>query len=68
VRELAGWAPDRYDLVLSWSLREALLAYEQKLKKEARASYFQETVIFSILAPWTKEAGKPPQLPDILKD
>jgi hypothetical protein len=49
-------------------LREALLSYEQKLKKEARASYFQETVIFAILAPWQKEQGKPPQVPDILKD
>lgn len=68
MRELASWDPDRFDAVLSWPLREALLSYERKLKKEAQVGYFQETVIFAILAPWTKEQGKPPQVPEILKD
>jgi hypothetical protein len=70
VRELANWEPDHYERVLRWPLREALLAFEQKLKREAREDYQQELMRFAIRSPWIAKSSerKPPDPPPILRD
>ncbi len=65
MRELADWSPDRYDAVLRWPLREALLAYIERLKASARQLYDRDLLIWAILAPYSKDA-RAPKLPEIL--
>lgn len=50
-----------------WLVREALLAYEELLRQEARVEHAAELLRYSILAPWVKDA-KPPKPPAILED
>ena len=68
MRELAGWQPPRYPAVARWPLREALLAFEQRLKREARDDYRHELLRFAMREPWLgKGDRKPPKPPDILR-
>ena len=71
MRELAGWDVSQYPRIVRWPIREALLSYEQKLKREAREDYQQELLQFSAQAAWmTKQERERshPKLPPILKD
>lgn len=51
--------------VARWPIREALLAYLDKVRAETLDQYRHEVLIFSMVAPWSKNA-KPPKLPEIL--
>ncbi len=70
VRELAEWNPDRYREVTRWLLREALLAYSQKLKNDAREAYRFDVLAYLLQLPWRKKGAKSqaPVIPEILKD
>lgn len=52
--------------VARWPIREALLAYLDKVRDEALDQFRHEMLTFAILAPWSKNA-KPPKPPEILK-
>lgn len=67
VRELADWQPDRYEAVARWPLREALLAYAERIKRSAREQYDQAMLIWAALAPHSKKATQP-DLPAILRE
>ena len=67
VRELSNWDPARYAAVARWPLREALLAYLERIRASARAQYDQAMLIWAALAPHAKNARQP-DLPAILKD
>lgn len=70
MRELADWQPDQYERIACWPLREALLSFEQKQKREAREEFRWESLIHAALAPHMKNERdrKPPDPPEILKD
>jgi hypothetical protein len=67
VRDLADWNPALYGAVARWPLREALLAYVERIKASARAQYDQAMLIWAALAPHAKNSRQP-DLPPILKD
>lgn len=67
VRELADWDPERAQVVLRWPLREALLAYVERLKAHAQAQYEHAMLLWASIAPYAKGARQP-DLPAILKD
>lgn len=67
MRVLSGFDPDRALRVIRWPLREALVAYGEHLRREARQQYDQARLEWALLAPWSKNL-KPPKLPEILKD
>lgn len=67
VRELADWNPALYRAVERWPLREALLAYLERIRASARAQYDQAMLIWAALAPHAKNARQP-DLPPILKE
>lgn len=66
MRELAGWDPDEFERVDGWPLREALLAYEQRLKVRAAEAYDTALTHYYLVAPYSKDA-KPPEVPSILR-
>lgn len=67
MRALAGFDWERMQLVMHWPLREALLAFENLLEKEAAAVYAQDVNVWALLEPHRKKKTKPPKLPKILR-
>jgi hypothetical protein len=49
-------------------LRDALHAYEQRLRQQAIDSHRHETLVWAIQTQWSKDAGKPPAMPPILAE
>jgi hypothetical protein len=70
VRELADWNPSRYDEITSWPIREALLSYEQKLRRDAIEEFRFDVMIHTLRGPWVKKPSdnKAPKVPEILRD
>jgi hypothetical protein len=68
IRTLADYDPDALERVLHWPIREGLMAYQARLRREAAQRYSEELTIWAILAPHTKKRSKPPQRPRILSD
>ncbi len=64
---MADWNPVHAREVVRWPLREALLAYLARLRKEAMENYRTELLVWAILAPYAKRKTDPPRAPDILK-
>lgn len=59
----------RYAEVLDWPLAEALAAYENKLREDARRDYHVEYLAWAVLAATGATRRKrPPDLPAILKE
>jgi hypothetical protein len=68
VRELAGWDPIRAQReVVRWPLREALLAYAERLKELAQARHDVAMQVWASIAPYAKKETGPPDVPAILK-
>lgn len=68
VRVLAEYNPGLFDQVLSWPLRDALLALEHRKREEALVAYRHEQVLFTLQAPYVKKGQlKPPRVPAILR-
>jgi hypothetical protein len=67
IRVLSGYNPHRFTEILTWPLRDALLAYEQHLREEARKEYRTALQVYASLAPYSNKKLKPPTLPKILE-
>lgn len=52
---------------MEWPLREMFLAFLARLQERARSNYELELLVWAILAPYQKRAGKPPDVPAVLK-
>lgn len=52
---------------MQWPVRELLLAYIAMLKDSAMERYQSDLQVWATLAPHTKDPGKPPKPPKILK-
>jgi hypothetical protein len=50
-----------------WPLRELLLSYIAILKRDARARYEHDMLMWAVLAPHLKNPSSPPRPPRILK-
>lgn len=69
MRELAGYDVARYREIKHWPLAEALLAYENKLREDARRDYHVEYLAWANLAATgATKRKRPPELPAILKE
>lgn len=64
---MSDWDPVHARKVVKWSLREALLAYLARLRKEAMENHRIEFLVWAMLAPYGKKKTDPPRLPDILR-
>jgi hypothetical protein len=68
VRAVTSSNPEHFDRVLGWHLRDALLAYEDHLRRAQAEDYRQRRLEFAMLAPWIpKEQRKAPQPPPLLR-
>ena len=67
VRELAGYDPVRAQQVIRWPLREALIAYVDRMKQAAAREFTRQTYVWAMLAPHTKDPIDPPRPPEILR-
>jgi hypothetical protein len=69
VRELARWDPIRAQAILRWTVREALLAYLERLRDLEQQRYNVQMLVWASIVPHLdKHANRePPSLPDILK-
>jgi len=67
VRELAEWQPDQYARVTCWPLREALLAFEQRMKRHAHDDYRADLLVHAVMAPYLSKNATPPDIPPILR-
>jgi hypothetical protein len=67
IREVADFDPARVEVVLDWALRDVLLAYVAILKERERTKYYVDLLLWTMLAPYMKHRGRPPQMPKILK-
>lgn len=63
IRELSGHDYDKAQLVLCWPIREALLAYVDRLRQQALDSYRHELLVWALLAPHQKKPPEPPKPP-----
>lgn len=52
---------------MQWTLRDGLLAYAEIMKDDAHAQYRSDVLVWATLAPHSKQPGKPPALPAILR-
>ena len=68
VRELAHYRVDAILGVLRWPIREALIAYREKMIAAARASYQHELGIWASIAPHSSKKSEPPKPPAILRE
>lgn len=69
MRELAGYDVSRYAEITKWPLAEALAAYENKLREDARRDYQVEYLAWAVLASTgATKRKKPPELPPVLKE
>lgn len=60
VRELADHDFDKAKRVLRWPVREALLAYVERLRQQAWQAYRNELQVWAAIAP---HSSKPPDAP-----
>lgn len=56
------------DEIADWPIREALLAYVERMKDAAATAHRWDLLTWAVLAPHQKKPGKPPRLPRILRD
>lgn len=68
VHELADYDPVRIGQVVKWPLREALLCYLERLKREALAAWRHERLMWAAIAPHTTKPPDAPRVPRILSD
>jgi hypothetical protein len=69
VRELAAYDVARYAEITRWPLAEALAAYENKLREDARRDYQVEYLAWATLAATgATKRKRPPEVPAILKE
>lgn len=64
---MADWNPVHAREVVRWPLREALLSYLARLKREAMENHRTELIVWAVLAPYSKKKTDPPRMPDILR-
>jgi hypothetical protein len=67
VRELAGHDPARMVAVVRWPVREALLAYVDRMKQAELEQFRWNTLTWWVSADKVKKPGKPPAVPPILR-
>lgn len=67
VRELAGGNYHEAAIVSRWPIREALMAYLERVKREAMETYRMEFLAWASMAPHSAKKIDPPEIPDILK-
>jgi hypothetical protein len=67
IRALASHDPTRYIAMARCSLPEALLAYQERLKQEAKHQYEVDVMVWAVLVVGGAK-NKMPELPEILKD
>lgn len=68
VRVLSEYNPEYLDRYLQWHLRDALLAYEDRLRQRALEDYRTELLCYACVAPHAKKGTlKPPKPPRILQ-
>ncbi len=55
---------------MNWPLREALLSFEQKLRRDAVEEFRFDVLLHTLRGPWVKKASenKAPKVPEILRD
>lgn len=53
--------------VVRWPVREALLAYVERMRAILLEQYRWERLTYWVQAPNVKQPGKPPKVPPILK-
>ena len=69
MRELAAYQVDQYPRVLKYPVGEALLAFEHRLREQAREQYQAACQIWAALAATgASKSKRPPEPPAILKD
>lgn len=68
MRELSNWDPIAARQVLKWPLREALLAYEHKMRLEASEEHRYQMLLWAPLAANSATKVKPPPPPAILQE
>lgn len=69
VRVIAEYNVARYPEVLRWPLAEGLLAFEHRMKQDARHDYELQLVTWAILAQSGASRQKsPPDIPALLKE
>jgi hypothetical protein len=67
VRELAHYELAAYATVLTWPIREALIAYRAMMVEAARADYRHEMTVWASIAPHSGKKSEPPPPPAILR-
>lgn len=67
VRELAGYDPDECKRIIKWPLREALLCFVNRMKKQALEQYRNDLLAWAPRSPYMKK-GEPPKVPKILRE
>jgi hypothetical protein len=67
VRELANYDPVLIQAVLRWPLREALVAYVQRLRVQALAEWRHAELCYVSVAPHSTKPGNPPKEPRVLR-
>ncbi len=50
---------------MNWPIREALLAYLNKMREQARQQHDTDVLVWAVQSPYCKAA--PPKVPEILK-
>jgi hypothetical protein len=68
IRELAAYQPGQYAAVLRWPMREALIAYREKMIASARAAYKHELTLWAAIAPHNPKKTDAPKPPAILRE
>jgi|HubBroStandDraft_2_1064218.scaffolds.fasta_scaffold19366_2 hypothetical protein len=68
VRELAHYELAAYAAVLTWPIREALIAYRAMMIEAARAAYRHELSMWASIAPHGGKKSEPPPPPPILRE
>lgn len=63
---LAEATQQRPGAVRRWEVREGLALWRQLLRSQAAASWRHAELVWALLAPHQKKAGKPPGRPPIL--
>ena len=66
IRAVAGNDPDRMRLVVSWPVREALLAYLHLLQESATEHYRTNLLVWAARTAFGGDS-KPPEVPKILR-
>lgn len=67
VRELAHYELAAYAVVLTWPIREALIAYRALMVEAAREQYRHDMSVWASIAPHSGKKSEPPQPPSILR-